>query len=394
MSHAFRPARRFLTSAGGSKTQVVRRPVDGLSKVSNRPEPAQTSGATRLWGVPTRLYGHPYAAAIFTGSLAAGVVVGGYGVVAEVATSSAVPSWVGFFRILVGLACLGLAWVIAQGRIASPRGLEVAAAAALTLAYATAIAELACAPTVAEVMTAQCSLGLVAAGVVIRTRGLLVALTCGALASWTITVALTHAPNFSPGQWWSTWFVAILVAFAAHIVAGTERGVELRVRHAAQANASHDGLTGLTNRFGFAARAAQLVALARLRGEPLWCAFVDIDHFKSVNDRLGHDAGDDVLVAVAAALRAVGRSNDLPARWGGDEFVLLGLGAPPEEQDLQLRIATRLLTLDAEILSKWDPSVTVGVAEIAVGEGADPVDALVDTADQHMYERRRLSRSS
>jgi diguanylate cyclase (GGDEF)-like protein len=350
-------------------------------------------GATRLVGVPANLHGHPYAAAIFTGSLAAGVVVGGYGVAAELAKGDQVPQWVGYLRIAVGLLCVALAWIIAKGYVATTRGLELGAAGALALAYSTALAELIGAPAEAELMTTQCCLGLVAAGVVIRSRRLLIALTLGALASWAIAVELTHAPNFNPNQWWSTWIVAIAVAVAAHAVAGTERGVELRVRHAAQASASHDGLTGLTNRFGFVPRAALLVAAAQRHDKPLWCAFVDVDHFKSVNDALGHDAGDDVLVAVAAALRAVGRANDLPARWGGDEFVLLGLGAPPDEQDLQSRIAAQLLNLDAEILRKWVPAVTVGVAEIAVGDSNEPVADLVEAADQHMYERRRLTRS-
>ena len=102
---------------------------------------------------------------------------------------------------------------------------------------------------------------------------------------------------------------------------------DMRDRAEAQARiqhlAHHDALTGLPNRLAFDARARELLAQARDRGEGLALMFVDLDRIKGVNDRLGHQAGDAVLCETARRLRAAVRAEDLVGRWGGDEFVAL-----------------------------------------------------------------------
>jgi GGDEF domain-containing protein len=87
--------------------------------------------------------------------------------------------------------------------------------------------------------------------------------------------------------------------------------------------ASHDSLTGLPNRRLFLDRLAQALARSRRSGEPLALLFIDLDHFKEINDRLGHGAGDIVLRAVAGRLVAEVREIDTVARLGGDEFIIL-----------------------------------------------------------------------
>src|SRR6185295_5474437 len=86
--------------------------------------------------------------------------------------------------------------------------------------------------------------------------------------------------------------------------------------------ALHDPLTGLLNRAGLRDHVDTAWAVRR-PDEPLAILFGDLDGFKGVNDSLGHDAGDEVLVHVAERLRAAVRAGDVVARWGGDEFVIL-----------------------------------------------------------------------
>jgi diguanylate cyclase (GGDEF)-like protein len=101
-----------------------------------------------------------------------------------------------------------------------------------------------------------------------------------------------------------------------------------------------DPLTGLLNRNGLQRRAAAALAEAERTGAPLSVAVVDLDGFKQVNDRDGHDAGDRLLAGLAASWRKEIRSDDILARLGGDEFVLvLPDSTPDQTQDLLARLA-------------------------------------------------------
>lgn len=91
----------------------------------------------------------------------------------------------------------------------------------------------------------------------------------------------------------------------------------------AQRNATVDELTGLGNRRGFDARVLEESAYAKRHKEPFAVLLLDLDRFKAINDRFGHEEGDRVLVHFADALRAVTRGEDIAFRYGGDEFVLL-----------------------------------------------------------------------
>jgi diguanylate cyclase (GGDEF)-like protein len=125
-----------------------------------------------------------------------------------------------------------------------------------------------------------------------------------------------------------------------------------------------DALTGLGNRRAFDEALGREIALARRTGSPLAIALGDIDHFKGVNDRLGHSEGDRVLQDVAAALRGA----DLSFRWAGDEFALILPGAGVEEARA---VAGRV----AESLSV---GMSFGCAELEPGMGAIE---LLDAAD-------------
>ncbi len=122
-------------------------------------------------------------------------------------------------------------------------------------------------------------------------------------------------------------------------------------------------------------------------------AVVDVDSLKSLNDTHGHAAGDAAIRAVARAIRALVRADDLVFRWGGDEFLLLLFGLPEDETRHRLAgvnaalSGTRLPGLDTPI----DVTVSVGVAPIVPGVGLDKA---IEAADTAMYSRKHARRAA
>ncbi len=155
--------------------------------------------------------------------------------------------------------------------------------------------------------------------------------------------------------------------------------------------AQTDPLTGLLNRTAFSERLA--AATASLDpGTPPAVLFVDIDEFKGVNDSLGHAAGDDLLVTVAARLTTDVRADDVVARLGGDEFAVLLADADDE----RLRdVADRLLSsLRAPMaLNGSTLAVTASIGG-ALGAPGDTADRLLHRADTAMYEAKRAGKNS
>jgi diguanylate cyclase (GGDEF)-like protein len=106
--------------------------------------------------------------------------------------------------------------------------------------------------------------------------------------------------------------------------------------------AHHDLLTGLANRALFRERVEQARARLVQRGEAFSIFMVDLDHFKEVNDTLGHQVGDELLKAVAERLQSTLCETDVPARLGGDEFAILQL-APVNQHAAAVDLANRIL---------------------------------------------------
>jgi len=152
--------------------------------------------------------------------------------------------------------------------------------------------------------------------------------------------------------------------------------------------ATYDDLTGLLNRASALERLHAVAQRPPRRGVEIALVYGDIDRFKAINDRYGHAAGDEVLRAIAARFRAVVRHDDLVARIGGDELlvVLLGVtdlaGAVRVAEGLRAAAATPLTAGPAAI----HPTVSLGVALVGPGE---PLEAALARADQAMYESKR-----
>ena len=144
-----------------------------------------------------------------------------------------------------------------------------------------------------------------------------------------------------------------------------------------------DELTGLYNRRGLRLLGANLVDLARRDGTPLCVAFLDLDGLKTINDTLGHSAGDDALIDAARILRESVRSVDIVGRIGGDEFAVVLAGTSrPEAERLIERLRDSAATADTGLASGL--SLSVGIA--ALGDrGATTLDELIDLADGAMY---------
>jgi len=158
----------------------------------------------------------------------------------------------------------------------------------------------------------------------------------------------------------------------------------------AEARASTDALTGLPNRRYFD-EFVGLLAQRRRAGDALGVLMVDIDRFKALNDRHGHATGDAVLRAVAGAIVAAVREDDVPARFGGEEFVVLLRNPDPRVAvEIGERIRAAVRGLDLRRLGVPAVSVSIGVAVADTPDAA--IDALIDIADRALYRAKRAGR--
>jgi diguanylate cyclase (GGDEF)-like protein len=155
-----------------------------------------------------------------------------------------------------------------------------------------------------------------------------------------------------------------------------------------------DMLTGLCNRRGLAARGAAAVDHAQRSGRPLALLFLDLDHFKRINDSLGHAAGDEVLREVARRLDASVRGSDVVARQSGDEFVVV-LSEVNRPQDAAL-VAQKVLDSLARPIMVMDQPVQVGcsIGLALLGESTTDLAALMRAADTAMYAAKQSGRNA
>ncbi len=160
----------------------------------------------------------------------------------------------------------------------------------------------------------------------------------------------------------------------------------------AEAGAITDGLTQLPNRAALQERLREAVARYKRSGEPFALMCFDLDCFKTINDTLGHAAGDQALVEVARRLRGAARDVDMIARLGGDEFALIAADIPSKSEATV--IAERILSqfqLPVEIENRvWPLTTSIGVA-LAPSDGLE-IDALMRNADAALYSTKQTGR--
>ncbi len=158
--------------------------------------------------------------------------------------------------------------------------------------------------------------------------------------------------------------------------------------------AHHDALTGLPNRLHLGIALEQALANARREGIELALLFIDLDRFKQINDTLGHNVGDQLLIEVAERLKACLRENDLVARLGGDEFVVLAQGTSAVLA--ASHIAEKIIERFAEPFQlaghalRSSPSIGIGLYP---NDGGDS-ETLMKNADTAMYHAKAMGRNN
>jgi diguanylate cyclase (GGDEF)-like protein/PAS domain S-box-containing protein len=161
--------------------------------------------------------------------------------------------------------------------------------------------------------------------------------------------------------------------------------LELRL----QSMAAQDMLTGLASRLEGSHFLHRQAADCERQNTPLGLAFIDIDHFKAVNDEHGHLRGDEVLQAVARLVQAGVRGSDMLCRWGGEEFLLVA----PQTDVAQLAVLAEKLRLGVrDAMSAHQPPVTISVG-VASADGTIDVTALLARADAALYRAKQAGRN-
>ncbi len=147
-----------------------------------------------------------------------------------------------------------------------------------------------------------------------------------------------------------------------------------------------DPLTGCYNRRHFDEVVDRELATHRRHGVPLSVLFIDVDHFKAVNDSLGHEAGDRVLQSVANFLKQHVRRSDYLFRWGGDEFLILIWGTLEDATHMQAQLKAAFCGLRDK--SQLPPTLGLSIGCAEVSPDTTDMASVVREADERMYEDR------
>jgi diguanylate cyclase (GGDEF)-like protein len=153
-----------------------------------------------------------------------------------------------------------------------------------------------------------------------------------------------------------------------------------------------DALTGAANRGAIFEDAARLFGRCRREGRPFSLIMLDLDHFKTVNDTLGHQAGDRLLRCFADTVRGALRPSDLVGRYGGEEFIVVLPGTTAEIAHAMAERVRHAFAASNKLLDGWplDATVSAGVASASPGM---TLEALIGAADEAMYAAKKAGRN-
>jgi diguanylate cyclase (GGDEF)-like protein len=213
------------------------------------------------------------------------------------------------------------------------------------------------------------------------------------LSMWTVVVALSlwwnlaqQRPEITVGIWCGHGLLWLLGQ--GGIIWGFNR---LQVAHDRIITLLYtDSLTGIANRRIFMESLGGAISFAQRHQTPLSIIMADLDDFKSVNDTLGHIAGDQVIQAFATLLRENSRQEDLAARFGGEEFIMMLPGTGAEEA----------VVLGERLRRDWKemtfPGFNIRVTSsfgVSVYQPGDTLESFVERADRALYEAKRLGKN-
>jgi diguanylate cyclase (GGDEF)-like protein len=191
------------------------------------------------------------------------------------------------------------------------------------------------------------------------------------------------------GQQYSSWIVLTIVIVLRTALFLVFVEVIAALRHALdreKESARTDSLTSVSNRRHFIELTGAALAFARRYRRPMTIAYLDLDNFKQINDRLGHQAGDEVLRAVARTVRARLRVTDVVGRLGGDEFAIC---LPETGAEAAALVLGKLRQECTAALPENARSVTVSMGMVTYSHPPATVDELLDRTDTMLYTAKR-----
>ncbi|MDF2114589.1 diguanylate cyclase [Roseiarcaceae bacterium H3SJ34-1] len=202
------------------------------------------------------------------------------------------------------------------------------------------------------------------------------------------------------GQSTHLLIAGLLVIYTAVMLSGVSaHAAQLRSRvlsHAADEEAAHkDFLTGLPNRLAFNRRLTDRLSRLTQGDAPDFAVFYfDLDHFKSINDTKGHEAGDQVLIQTAKRLREATRRDDFVARLGGDEFILIAESFDAKEAVISLASRINEVFSRPFMVGDDDISSTISIGIAFVPEAGQDFDVVLRHADEALYATKETARGS
>jgi len=210
--------------------------------------------------------------------------------------------------------------------------------------------------------------------------------TAGAAAWLVADLSAGHQYSRHVIPYWNSLMRGLIFLTVGMLLVQLKRALE-RETHLA----TRDALTGIGNWRHFEVVAGRELSRARRSGKSLSVAYIDLDNFKMVNDSLGHQAGDALLVSVASALQESVRTIDCVARLGGDEFIVL---MPETEQEGARVVVDRIRRMLVETLKEGYWSSTLSVGLVTFASMPVSIDEMIKTADDLMYSAKKGGKDS